>query len=156
MVKFNDHLINVGKDLTQPQLNSLIECLNKNSDVFPSGEGVIGKVKNINYQIPIKEGSKPVKHAPPRSTLEKVKIVEDAVDQLIDQGIVRPSISQWASRTVLVQKKDGKPRICIDYRDVNKTIVSEPGYKHVCQGFGWGQILQPIRFELGFPPNPFE
>ncbi|KAI2805664.1 hypothetical protein BLOT_004665 [Blomia tropicalis] len=47
VVKFNDHLVNVGKDLTQPQLNSLIECLNKNSDVFPSGEGVIGKVKNI-------------------------------------------------------------------------------------------------------------
>jgi hypothetical protein len=39
--------------------------------------------------------------------------------QMQDSGVVQPSSSQWASPVVMVQKKDGPHRFCVNYRDLN-------------------------------------
>ena len=50
-------------------------------------------------------------------------IVHDQIDQLVMLGIVRPSNSDYASPVVLVRKKDGSPRVCVDYRNLNRKII---------------------------------
>lgn len=52
-------------------------------------------------------------------------IVSKIVDEWIERGIVRPSSSEYTSPIVLVAKKDGKPRLCIDYRKLNRKIVRD-------------------------------
>ena len=43
--------------------------------------------------------------------------------ELLDKGFIRPSISQWGAPVLFVEKKDGSPRMCIDYRQDNKVTV---------------------------------
>ena len=47
---------------------------------------------------------------------QKMDIIDEQVRQLIDIGVIEPSESVWRSPLVVVQKKDGKPRLCTDFR----------------------------------------
>ena len=47
------------------------------------------------------------------------KETEDQIRDMLDQGVIQPSVSPWASPIVLVGKKDGKYRFCVDCRKLN-------------------------------------
>ena len=55
-----------------------------------------------------------------------IDIVKEEVHKLLDVGFIYPiSDSQWVSPLVLVPKKDGRCRICIDYRELNKSTLKD-------------------------------
>jgi hypothetical protein len=49
--------------------------------------------------------------------------IEKAIQQLMEMGHIRPSSSPFSSSMVLVKKKDGTMRMCIDYRALNKKTM---------------------------------
>ena len=50
------------------------------------------------------------------------KDLDDAIDDLHQANIIRPSNSPWASPIIVVDKKDGSKRFCVDYRELNKRL----------------------------------
>ena len=50
---------------------------------------------------------------------------EDHIKKLLEIGVIRPSTSEWASAPVLIRKKDGSVRWCMDYRDLNNRTVKD-------------------------------
>ena len=60
------------------------------------------------------------RHAP-KALIE----IEKQVQEMLDNGIIRPSSSPWSSQVVLSRKKDGKMRFCIDYRKLNDITVKD-------------------------------
>jgi len=67
----------------------------------------------------------PVHQNPRRLSAEQKNIVNKVIDSWIKDDIVRPSTSDYASPIVLITKKNGEPRLCVDYRMLNKKIVRD-------------------------------
>ena len=71
-------------------------------------------------------GAQPVNIRPYRHKPEHKSEIERQVEELLQFGIIQRSSSSFASPTILVKKKDGTWRLCIDYRHLNAmTCVSK-------------------------------
>jgi len=58
--------------------------------------------------------AKPVNQPPHRTSPAERQIIRDMTNEMLANGVIQPSTSPWASPVVLVKKKDGKQRFCID------------------------------------------
>ncbi|CAF3658765.1 unnamed protein product [Rotaria socialis] len=64
--------------------------------------------------------SPPFRYAPARK-----QIIEENLKDMLDQGIISPSASPWASPVILAPKKDGTLRFCVDYRKLNSVTIRD-------------------------------
>ncbi len=78
----------------------------------------IGNSKLVKHQI-FTTDEIPVRKRPYKVSLEKQQFIESEVRNLLARKIVRPSVSPWAAPVVVVPKKDGSSRLCVDYRGLN-------------------------------------
>ncbi|CAB1110204.1 unnamed protein product [Ectocarpus sp. CCAP 1310/34] len=62
-----------------------------------------------------------------RFSPEERRMIRAEIQQLLDRGIIRPSMSPWAAQCLCVKKKDGTMRLCIDWRVLNKLLVADSG-----------------------------
>jgi len=90
---------------------------------FPSlFSTTLGVAKCAPYEIKLSDTT-PVRSAPYRCAPPKVQTFKQVVNELLEQGVVRPSKSPYASPVFLVPKNSGGVRMVVDYRKVNAKIV---------------------------------
>lgn len=82
------------------------------------------KEVDIKMKIILKD-EEPVYERPRRLAVEEKTIVEEQIKAWLEEGIIKPSCSEFASPIVLVKKKCGATRICCDYRKINKKIIRD-------------------------------
>ncbi|KAJ8013689.1 hypothetical protein DPEC_G00032400 [Dallia pectoralis] len=102
------------------EMRSVSALLHRHASVFSTGDTDLGRTHVTRHQINT-SGAKPIKIAPRRIPLHLQQEASDHVKQMLDNNIIRPSCSPWASPVVLVRKKDGTLRFCVDYRGLNVT-----------------------------------
>ena len=76
----------------------------------------------MQHEIDV-EDSAPIRQQPYRLPEARKEVVKKEIDRMLTQGIVQPSHSPWASPIVLVEKKDGDVRFCVDYRKLNQKNI---------------------------------
>ncbi|XP_040173678.1 uncharacterized protein LOC120906229 [Anopheles arabiensis] len=84
------------------------------------------KISNVESEMKILVNNEEVVRTLPRriAPLEK-EVVRKQVREWLNDGIIQPSRSPYASAVVVVPKKDGSHRVCVDYREMNKRIVRD-------------------------------
>ena len=104
---------------------SLRDLLHRYEHVFPApGEPVTGRSKLVQHEIETNEG-RPVRCGPRCLAPAGLRREQDCVKEMLTGGQIEPSDSPWASPVVLVTKKDGSTRFCVDYRRLNSMTVKD-------------------------------
>ena len=68
-------------------------------------------------------GTAPISKAPYRMAPAEMKELKAQLQDLLDKGSIRPSVSPWGAPVLFVKKKDGSIRLCVDYRELNKATI---------------------------------
>jgi RNA:NAD 2'-phosphotransferase (TPT1/KptA family) len=112
------------RSLQGDEVDRLKTLLIEFEDVFARDEFDLGNFDAIEHSIDTGE-HKPVKQRMRRTPVGFEKEEEAHLQKMLDAGVIRPSISEWASAPVLVRKRDGGVRWCIDYRELNSRSVKD-------------------------------
>jgi len=94
-------------------------------DVFQDSPSLPPARGHFDHKIPLKEGTSPISLRPYRYPLKQKDIIEQLVQEMFSKGIIQLSSSPFASPVVLVGKKDGLWRLCVDYRELNRHTVKD-------------------------------
>ncbi|KAL0551700.1 hypothetical protein IC582_010789 [Cucumis melo] len=92
-------------------------------DVFPEELPGLPPHREVEFAIELEPGTVPISRAPYRMAPAELKELKVQLQELLDKGFIRPSVSPWGAPVLFVKKKDGSMRLCIDYRELNKVTV---------------------------------
>ena len=118
--------IKIGKQLSAIQQSDLQKLLDEFTDVLQFKPG---RTTIVEHTISTAT-ARPVCLPPYRVSHAYREMVELELKEMLDSGVIEPSSSQWSVLMVLVKKKDGTLRLCIDYRRLNSVsqIDAYPRY----------------------------
>ena len=111
-------------ELSTSEKERVVRLIQKHDAVFSKGDFDVGFCTEVPHKISTTDEqpvNQPYRRIPPHYVQE----VKDTLQQLLDQGIIESSNSPYASPVVLVKKKDGSLRICVDYRQLNKKTLKD-------------------------------
>ena len=111
--------------LSPADQGKLEEMLTEFSDIFRREGNKTHTCPLFEQSIPL-NSDKPVcvpQYPLPRAARDAVK---ERVQEFLDAGIIKPSKSGYNSPVWMVPKKDGKWRLCVDFREVNKLMIHDP------------------------------
>jgi len=79
--------------------------------------------REIKFTIELVPGTAPTAKAPYRMAPAELMELKTQLQELLDKGLIQPSVSRWRAPVLFVKKKDGSLRLCIDYQEINKVTV---------------------------------
>lgn len=96
----------------------------------------------------------PMRQRPYRIPLSKRKLVEEEIDKMLSEGVIRPSNSPWASPITLVPKKDNTIRFCVDYRKLNSVTKKDahplPLIQEIFDNLSGAKVFSTLDLKSGY------
>ncbi|GJW20980.1 putative reverse transcriptase domain-containing protein [Tanacetum coccineum] len=100
-----------------------IFCCREFADVFPDELPGLPPAREIEFGIELIPGAEPISKAPYRMAPVELKELKEQLQEMLENGFIRPSVSPWGAPVLFVKKKDGSMRLCIDYRELNRITI---------------------------------
>ena len=117
--------LNIGDaPLTRDQQARLINVIYSHTEVFSLFDGDLGFCDVLKHSIPTTT-DKPVYLPHRQIPVQLQSEVRKCLDNWLKQGIIRPSKSPYASQVVIVRKKTGEIRLCVDFRKLNAISICD-------------------------------
>ena len=113
-----------GKDVADVEVLKRYPVLQQFQDVFPAKYSELPLHREVEFSIEFVPRVAPTSKTPYKmSNLELVKL-KLQWKEMIDKRYIRPSVSPLSAPMLLVKKRDGTLRLCIDYRKLNKVMMT--------------------------------
>ena len=146
----SEKFFQVGAQLPPQEKEELVEFLKRNIDVFAwdacDAPGIDPTF--ICHHLNVNPSITPKKQPLQRPSREHADVIRDEVVKLKRAGAIKEVFyPEWLANTVVVKKKSGKWRVCIDFMDLNKTCPKDP--------FPMPQIDQLVDTTAGHPRMSF-
>ncbi|XP_048503129.1 uncharacterized protein LOC125498867 [Beta vulgaris subsp. vulgaris] len=109
-------------EVKPPELELL---LTKYQPLFDEPKALPPSRPLFDHKIPLMPNVQPVNIRPYRYPIKQKDIIENTIQEMLDNGIIQDSSSPFASPVILVGKKDGTWRLCVDYRELNNKTVRD-------------------------------
>ncbi|KAL4362235.1 hypothetical protein GQ457_04G035160 [Hibiscus cannabinus] len=108
----------------QSELLEIEELLQEFRDVFATPTG-LPPIRDTDHALHLEPGAKPVNVKPYRYPYFQKREIEKQVEQMLSTQVIQRSSSPYSSPVLLVKKKDGTWRFCVDYRALNAVTVKD-------------------------------
>lgn len=132
----------------------VIELCNKYKDVFRKLDQQLSCTNTLKHEIPVSPDHPPVNQRPYRLPEAQKPLVEQHIQEMKVNGIIRDSTSPWNSPIVIVPKKGGKTRFCTDYRKLNEITKGDahplPNITEILDQLGGMQYFSTLDLSSGF------
>ena len=117
--------INIGEaPLSREQQSRFIDQIYDNQEVFSLYDGDLDFCDTLKHSIPTTT-DKPVYLPHRQIPVQLQQEVRKCLESWLKQGIIRPSKSPYASQVVIVRKKSGEIRLCVDFRKLNAISIRD-------------------------------
>ena len=122
---FEELGLNEPKDwMTKEEVLEAKKLVQKYHMIFSKNDLDLGKTDKVKYRIKVTDPV-PFKQRYRRIPPSQYEAVRKHLQEMLDLGAIRPSDSPWCSAVVLVKKKNGELRFCIDLRKLNARTVKD-------------------------------
>ena len=120
----DEAVLEVGQITAPPEYqNQLQHLISLNKDLFAETDKDLGRTKAVSMKIDTGDNP-PIRLRPYRTAINQRQVIDDAVNDMLKNNIIRPSHSEWSFPVVLIEKSDGSKRFCVDFRKLNKITKS--------------------------------
>ena len=129
----------------------LLEQLRRNSDVCTK---LVGRTGLLKHKIHLTPDNIPVKQKPYRLSPAKYRIQHELIQEMLDKDVIERSMSPWASPVVLIPKKTGDYRFCVDYRKLNSITQNDayplPTINEILESLSGSAIFTTLDLNSGY------
>ncbi|MCG7876478.1 MAG: DDE-type integrase/transposase/recombinase [Candidatus Thiodiazotropha taylori] len=106
-------------DVPENHKPTIVKFLQKHHDLFAVKDSELGHTDTVKMKLDTGDHP-PIKLRPYRAPIQNREVIEKAVDEMLDANVIRRSKSPWSFPVVIVDKKDGSKRFCVDFRKLNQ------------------------------------
>ena len=105
---------------------ALIDLIKEFEFIFADEIKQLKRATNVKHVIDTGD-SQPIRSVPYKTSYKEKELIEKEVKKMLEGNIIKVSHSPWSSPVVLVEKKDGSTRFCVDYRKLNAITKKDSG-----------------------------
>jgi hypothetical protein len=155
--KMDPRTVKIGKGTTEKERKEILELIREFKDTFAWNYDELKAYRGdvIQHAIPLVEGAKPfrqnLRHINPKLAGQ----IQKELQKMVDAGIIAPiRYSSWMSNLVVVRKKNGDIRLCVDFRNLNQMSLKDnyplPNMEHLLQRVTGAGMMSMLDGFLGY------